>query len=96
MEQAKSENEPQILDVSQEFLTMDIFDFSDFCRLHKTEPLSICVDWKNANEAKRVKAFLEGNIGGAKRFATIKCTKDQMMQAPNVFRSGVKWEETPE
>ena len=89
----KIEFEKNLLDVSSEFLSMNPWDFEDFCREHGNEELSIIVDWKNPNFAKKVKAFLEANIGGPKRFATIRATKAEQEQALNVFASGVKWEE---
>lgn len=83
-------------DISQEFLTMDTFEFSDFVRTLRNEPsLSIMIDWKDVPTARRLKAFLEdmrARERGQKRVATIRATEEQYEQELNVFASGVKWE----
>lgn len=90
----KIENKLKPRDISQEFSTMEVFDFLDFLRTLKNEPaLEITADWKDIGTARRLKAFLETNKPqGQKRIATIRATEEQKMQEPNVFSSGVKWE----
>lgn len=83
-------------DVSTEFLSMGARDFSNFLRTQKEQDaLSIKINWVDVMTARRVKAFLEDRVTcpDQKRFATIRATKEQKMQEPNVFSSGVEWEE---
>jgi hypothetical protein len=92
------EHEPAPKDISAEFLTMTVYDFIEFLRSHKDEPaISITVDWTDTVRAKRLKAFLEDfsstiRSSGQKRLVTIRATKEQHDQDPNVFASGVRWE----
>ena len=83
-------------DISSEFLSMAAIDFLEFLFTQSQEKaLSIVVDWKDANTARRLKAFLEdpGALRrGQKRFATIRATEEQYKQELNVFSSRVKWE----
>lgn len=88
------EKEPAPKDISQEFLSLDVFDFKDFLRTQKDElALSINIDWIDIPTARRLKAFLEDSkaLGRQKRLATIRATKEQYQQELNVFASGVKW-----
>ena len=83
------------LDVTNEFLNLDIFEFSSFLRTVRKEPsLSIKVDWKDANTGRRLKAFVEdmNALGKQKRIVTIRATEEQKKEEPNVFASGIKWE----
>ncbi len=99
-EKPRAEHEPTPRDISQEFLTMDGFAFRDFLRSLRDEPsLSITVDWKDVQTARRLKAFLEdmhSKSRGQKRTATIRATEAQYMQELNVFASGVKREKVEE
>lgn len=91
----KIEREQAPKDVSAEFLIMNSFEFTDFLRTLRNEPvLSIKIDWKDVPTARRLKAFLEdfSALGKQKRSATIRATEDQYNQELNVFASGVKWE----
>lgn len=84
-------------DISQDFLNMGVFDFLDYLRTLKKEPeLSIIIDWKGKDTARRLKAFLESKPQGQKRSATIRATQEQHDQELNVFASGVKWEKVEE
>ncbi|MBI4086295.1 MAG: hypothetical protein HY433_03615 [Candidatus Liptonbacteria bacterium] len=90
--QFSKEPPPVPKDISREFSDMDVFGFIEFLHTQRREPaLSIEVDWKNPDNAKRLKAFLESKSTGQKRFAAIRATKEQYNQAFNVFASGVKW-----
>lgn len=91
----KIEKESVPKDISEEFLSMDPFEFMDFLRTLRNEPaLSITIDWEDIYTARRLKAFLEDfqALGKQKRTATIKATEEQYQEEPNVFASGVKWE----
>lgn len=91
----KESGEPLPRDISQEFLSMDVWKFSDFLRTLRQEPaLSITIDWVDEGTAKRLKAFLEDYraLGKQKRTATIRATEEQYNQGQNVFASRVKWE----
>lgn len=84
-------------DISNEFLMMETFDFLDFLRTQRKEPvLSIIIDWQGINSARRLKDFLENFVPGQKRYATIRATEEQYRQELNVFASGVKWEKIEE
>lgn len=87
-----------VKDISNEFLTKDIFEFSEYLRTLRKEPaLSITIDWKDQPTALRLKSFLESNKPTSqKRFASIRATLAQKMQAPNAFASRVKWIEIKE
>lgn len=79
-------------DVSNEFLSMEAFEFSKFLTTLRNEPLLVIdINWKNRFNAFAVKAFLEKRVPNQKREATIRATKEQHDEAPNVFASGVKW-----
>ena len=95
-EKPRVEHEPTPRDISQEFLTMDVFEFQDFLRSLRDEPaLSIMIGWKDVPTARRLKAFLEdmhAKSRGQKRTATIRATEAEYMQELNVFASGVKHE----
>ncbi len=91
----ENEHEPAPKDISSEFLSMDTFEFYDFLRTLRKEPvLSITIDWRDVPTARRLKAFLEdfSALGKQKRSATIRATEEQHNQEMNVFASGVKWE----
>ncbi len=93
------EREPAPRDISQEFLSMGVFEFLDFLRTLRNEPaLSITIDWKDVSTARRLKAFLEdfSALGKQKRYATIRATDEQYRQELNVFASGVKREKVEE
>lgn len=95
MPDLKIEHEPAPKDVSNEFLSMDTFDFLDYLRTLRKEPsLSITIDWVDVPTARRLKAFLEDPsvLGKQKRSATIRATQEQHDQEMNVFSSGVRWE----
>ena len=100
LEKQHVEHEPTPHDISQEFLSMDVFVFQDFLRTLRDEPaLSITIDWKDVGTARRLKAFLEdmrAKSRGQKRTATIRATEAEYMQELNVFASGVKWEKVEE
>ena len=94
-QEGKIEHEPNSKDISNEFLTTDIFEFMDFLKTQRNEPaLSITIEWKDVPTARRLKAFLEDSraLGKQKRLATIRATEEQYNQELNVFASGVKWE----
>jgi len=91
-EKIKIEKEPVPRDISQEFLTMDIYDFHNFLRSLRNEPaLKIEVDWLGIPGARRLKAFLEQKPSGQKREAAIRATQAEHDQELNVFNSDVKW-----
>lgn len=97
VEKSQIESESQPRDISEEFSNMDMFVFLDFLRTLRKEPaLSIVVNWKDKYQARRLKAFLENIVPGQKKFATIRATRKQMEEEPNVFSSGVKWIEVKE
>ena len=102
METNPIENKEQIVpkDISSEFLSMSVIDFLDFLRTQRQETaLSLVIDWRDVNNARRLKAFLEDSDAlrrGQKRFATIRATEKQYRQELNVFASGVKWEKVEE
>mgnify|MGYP001589439271 CR=1 FL=1 len=99
MEKIEREIEP--VDVSEAFRTMSWFDFSDRLRQLRKEPvLKIFVDLSQMEDrqdfveiARRLKAFLEIKPQGQKRFATIRAKKIQVAWEPNVFSSGVVWDQ---
>lgn len=88
------EKEPTPKDISSEFLSMGVFEFSDFLITQRQEPaLSITIDWVDVSTARRLKAFLEdfSALGKQKRFVAIRATEEQYKKELNVFASGVKW-----
>jgi len=92
MESAEKEVGPK--DISEQFLTMPAMQFLDYLTTLRDEPeVKIEIDWAGENRAIRLKAFLEHPDRfkfKQKRTAAIRATKDQYMQALNVFASGVK------
>lgn len=84
--------EADVVDMSEEFKTLDTFDFLDEVDRHRrAKEITITVDWTSKNAARRLKAFLESAEFPQKRFAAIKATVQQKMEELNVFGSGVKW-----
>lgn len=91
---------PSEFDLSEDFLTLEVFDFLDKLRsLKKSPALRISVDFSQMNEdekelfigrARRLKAFLDERSPGQKRAAKIKIRPEQKMWEPNVFASGVE------
>lgn len=101
MENPKKSTEHQPViepkDISQEFMNLEIYDFSDLLRKLRHEPaLAITVDWPGISGARRLKAFIESPADGQVRNATIRATRPQYEQEVNVFMSGVKWEKIEE
>ena len=99
MEGKQNETNEAVIDLSQDFLTMDRISFLD--RLHEVrkEPiLKIEVDLSRQEQdrfissAQFLKAFVEGERAGQKRFATVRGRQEQISWEPNVFSSGVKFE----
>ena len=79
-------------DLSSEFSTMDRHEFENLVRKLKDIPeLKIVTDWTNKYDARYLKAFVERAGDGQKRSASIRATKEQKNQEPNVFGSGVEW-----
>lgn len=88
-------NEIQPLDISQEFLNMSPDDFYSYLRQLRNEPILVIeIDWVDKYTARRLKAFIEDSDAlrrKQKRIASIRATKEQFMEDPNAFASGVKW-----
>ncbi len=100
MESETPRENPQLKDISQEFLDMPLFEFLDFLHQQKKEAgLKISVDLSNLIQTdfvmttRRLKAFLESGHGQP-REASVICSEEQKMWEPNVFSSGVKWIES--
>ncbi len=97
------EMELEIIDLSEQFLTMDPMVFSDELRKYRklAVHLKIAVPWKGDYFlGMKLKAFIDGRTGEQKRTAVIKGTTEEremalkMQHMPNVLNSGVKWEFT--
>ncbi len=83
-------------DISHEFSTMDHNEFNAYVKsLKDLKELSITIDWTNKFDARRLKAFIEMARDGQKRVVSIRATKEQKNEEPNVFTSGVEWIEIP-
>jgi hypothetical protein len=97
-EKPTPEFEQAAKDVTAEFLAMDYSSFKEYLKTIQSEPaISITINWDGIKMARKVKAFIEKDLpGGPKRYASIRATKAQKDQEPNVFTSGVQWIEVTE
>ncbi len=95
---------PITRDITQEFLTLDPGAFQELLYAledQKIPDLSIKIEWNDKmgiDTAWRLKAFSDSRKPDQKRTATIVATREQkygnvLIQAGNVFASGVIWEE---
>ena len=92
------ELESKALDVTDNFKTMDVFEFSDFLHSKSKEPsLKISYGLTGADNEADHMARLKGFLDGAakyqqKRFVTVTATEEEYNKYGNVFASGAKWE----
>jgi hypothetical protein len=94
------EQVPEKVDISQKFLTLDGSDFNDYLRAMRNVPLlHIEVDISNMpNDAmfiskmRILKAFLEYKPRQQERTVKVTGRPEQRSWEPNVFSSGVEFE----
>lgn len=100
MEGKHNESMPQEVDLSQEFITLEVMEFLEKeHQLRKVPVLSINVDLSDIEDknefisrARRLKAFLESNNKGQERNVTVRAKREQKQWEVNAFMSGVKFE----
>ena len=90
---------PQAIDLSNDFLSSPFDDFQDLLRKNRNNPILISVDLSShSNErfislARRLKSIVDNPTNGKKRMVKIRGTKEQMLLDVNAFQSGVIFEE---
>jgi hypothetical protein len=101
MEDPILESQPHEVDLSDEFLSLSVNEFSERVReLRKVPRLRITADFSKIDEpskfvwpARRLKAFLEDARGSQERQVIVRGRKEQRSWEANVFSSGVKFEQ---
>jgi len=83
---------------------MEVFEFLDFLNEYRRKEvrLHISVRWRDENQARRLKAFIENKRRSQERTAVIRGNsgdREDAMEYPdarNALNSGVKWESIDE